>query len=243
MDPGVPPSLKLRKDAVARMTNTMCRFLIAKSEEPFTPQELLEKFADMSKKSHALDGDWQGDGWGVSYKNVKNDWVLYHSLLPVWEDTAMFSRLPSTTHLVIHARSASFPTQKGVLSYNQPYIEKNILFVFNGLLKGVSFPTPVPGAIGAQKIWNLLKDYITTRSPKKALEETIKELKRHTKHIQALNIGISDGDQFWVYNEYADFPEYYSLHLSINKKFSFIASEPLEGYTFDTSPVQKIVTL
>src|SRR6202142_539068 len=125
----------------------MCRFLIAKSNKSFDPQPFVTAFTDMAKKSKALDGDWQGDGWGASYLNEKDEWKTYHSLQPVWNDAQRLTINNRTTQLVLHARSASFPSQKGFLEYNQPYTKENLSFVFNGLLRGVTFPSPLPGTI------------------------------------------------------------------------------------------------
>lgn len=221
----------------------MCRFLLAKSVTAFSPAILLEKFSDMSQKSKALDGDWQGDGWGVSTKNVDGSWKTYTSLSPIWEESNTFTSLQPTTHLVVHARSASFPSQKGILEYNQPFIQGNIAFVFNGLLKGVSFPTPIAGTIGAQKIWTIAKKHLQEMTVSEALSQTIQTLNKHTKTIQALNVGITDGTSIFAYNQYMDFPEYYSLHLHKEKTLSFIVSEPLEGYPSHPIQPKKIITI
>ena len=45
----------------------MCRFLLAKSENPIKPKTILEQFSIMAQKNKTYDGDWQGDGWGFSW--------------------------------------------------------------------------------------------------------------------------------------------------------------------------------
>src|SRR3989344_4992469 len=136
----------------------MCRFLLVKSKKLIKPQKLLLQFAQMAKKSRALDGDWQGDGWGVAYKNQK--WEIHKSLNPIWQDENTFNKFPKTDLFLVHARSASFPKDRGVIEFNQPFIYKNYAFVFNGLLRGVRLPMKVSGRIGAEKIWFLLKKYL-----------------------------------------------------------------------------------
>ena len=146
----------------------MCRFLLVKSKKSVKPHKFLASFALMAKKSKAYDGDWQGDGWGIVWMANKK-WNIFKSLSPIWEDEHKFPDFPSTTIFAIHARSASFPQHKNNLEYNQPFINDSTVFVFNGLLKGVNLPYKVPGIIGAQKIWFLLKHELKNNSPVKAL--------------------------------------------------------------------------
>lgn len=91
-----------------------------------------------------------------------------------------------TTHLAHHVTSVSFPSQKGVEDYNQPFVENNTIFVFNGLLQGVSFPTPIPGADRFPKDLEPREKTSTgkERSPK-PWKKTVQVLQAHTKHIQA----------------------------------------------------------
>ncbi len=125
----------------------MCRFLMVKSAEPFAPAALLESFAEMAEKSRAPDGDRQADGWGIAWPDGDGGWIVRKSIRPVWEDAGAFPEIPAAAAFVVHARSASFPEQKDVLDYNQPYASEKAAFVFNGLLRGVALPFPVEGRI------------------------------------------------------------------------------------------------
>ena len=211
----------------------MCRFLLSKSTEKQETTQLLESFANMAQKSKAYDGDWQGDGWGASWWN-EGKWEQYVSLKPVWEDRTIFSFIPSTNLLVLHARSASFSKDKESIGYNQPFVKGKYAFVFNGLLKGVSIPYSLEGSIGSQKIWSLVQKYLVNDSPKIALEKTVRELNKHTRSIQALNIGLSDGKNIYAYTQYAMHPEYYHLGHSTSKEMTLVVSEQIEGYGFET---------
>ncbi|MDP4011559.1 MAG: class II glutamine amidotransferase [Candidatus Roizmanbacteria bacterium] len=210
----------------------MCRFLLAKSREKQDPTQLLESFADMAQKSKAYDGDWQGDGWGASWWNGRS-WEQYVSLKPVWEDREFFSFIPETSLLCIHARSASFERHKNTIEFNQPYIQGRYAFVFNGLLKGVTLPHPLSGTIGAQKIWSLLQIYLKKYSPENALKRTVTDLNKHSRFIQALNIGLSDGKNIYAYTQYATHPQYYHLGHSTSKETTIVVSEQIEGYEFE----------
>jgi len=231
----------------------MCRFLLCKSKQKTNPQQILESFAKMAKKSKAFDGDWQGDGWGISWLDKNNCWQIYKSLKPIWEDVQSIKRLYMTTMFAIHARSATFPQHKKNIEYNQPYLYNQYAFVFNGYLKGVSLS--IPGKIGAQKIWFLLRKVLDHpqgdnnkrhKHPAgviKALEKVKNLLKKNTKQIQALNIGLSDGEKIYALTYYSKHPKYYQLHYYKDSSLQFICSEPLEGYSSALITANQIITL
>lgn len=209
----------------------MCRFLLAKSSNPFQPKQFLTDFSKMAEKSKAFDGDWQGDGWGFSWLDSKNQWKLYRSLKPIWTDVQSIKRLDIKTNmLVIHARSATFPQHKDNVDFNQPYISSEYSFVFNGYLRGVSLS--IPGKIGAQKIWYLLQRVLKEKKPIEALEKVKNLLQKNTKEIQALNIGFSDGKNIYAMSYYTKHPEYYRLRYLKSRELSLISSEPIGEYNF-----------
>lgn len=220
----------------------MCRFLLAKSKEKIDPKYILKGFAEMARKSKAYDGDWQGDGWGVSWWNGKS-WEQYVSLKPVWKDEDFFSFIPETTSLIVHARSASFDRHKNTIEYNQPYIQGRYAFVFNGLIKGVTLPHQLDGKIGAQKIWSLVLMYLKKYSPELALKKAIFDLNKHSRFIQALNIGLSDGKNIYMYNQYANHEKYYRLQSHITKQLVIGVSEKIEGFEFVPVNLKKILKL
>ena len=218
----------------------MCRFLLAKSKNKFDPKPLFEKFAGMSKESKSYDGDWQGDGCGASWLD-KGKWQTKTSIKPIWKSTEIFSEIPETSQLIVHARSASFPKHKGVLEYNQPYVYKNYAFVFNGLLKGVSLPYQLEGTIGAQKIWSLLKKFLVAFSPNESLLRTVDILNKHTREIQALNIGLSDGDEIYIYTQFGKHPDYYQLRSHQKDDLIIVCSESLEGMEFRPIETKRVL--
>ncbi len=218
----------------------MCRFLLAKSSNSFLPKQILTEFAETAKKSKAFDGGWQGDGWGFSWLDKRNKWKLYRSLKPIWKDQSSFDSFPKTLICVIHARSATFPQQKGNIEFNQPYLNNSYSFVFNGYLKGVSLS--IPGKIGAEKIWFLLQKTLKEKKPVDALEKVKNILKKNTKRIQALNIGFSDGKNIYALSYYSKHPEYYRLRYFKTRELSIISSEPIGDYLFSKTSSGSILS-
>lgn len=219
----------------------MCRFLAVKSNKPINPQSLLKSFAIMAENSRAFDGDWQGDGWGISWLDDNNNWQLYKSLKPVWKEVHSIRLLKPTTMFFVHARSASFPQHKDNIEYNQPFIQQPYSYVFNGLLKGVSLS--LPGEIGASKIWNLLYSQTKKNNPKTALDKTKTILQKNSKELQALNIAFSDKRNIYALCYYSKHEKYYQLHLYKNDTLQFICSEPLSGYSSTPISSNQIIAI
>lgn len=221
----------------------MCRFALINTSNPIKPQALLHKFADMAEVSRAPDGDIQGDGWGIAWRSDqgadqaagqarKQGWQRFTSIDPIWESRAEFARFPSTNLFLIHARSASFAKDKNQVGYNQPYTAADLAFVFNGLLRGMRFPRPLAGTIGAQKIWSLVQEV--------GLTEAIAQLNQYASEVQALNLGLSDGQKLYVYSQFSNNTDYYTLHFHQSSDLTLISSEPLAGLSFAPLEAKKV---
>jgi len=221
----------------------MCRFLMVKSPSPIPVGPILERFAGMAERSRAPDGDRQADGWGAGWLDQRGNWRIRKSIRPVWEDSGAFRGIPESRVFLIHARSASFPRHKEVIAYNQPFVDDAFAFVFNGFLRGVSFPFPVKGDIGAQKIWTLLSSLMATAGPETCLARLMELLDRNTRLIQALNIGICDKNHLFASCRYIGDEPYYQLHYHKAPALSMICSEPLAGFRFSPMPRQGVFKL
>ncbi len=207
----------------------MCRFILVKSEKEIKPIEILNKFSVDVKKNKTPDGDLQEDGWGFCYLNEKDQWQIYKSIKPIWEETKKFSEFPKCKMFLSHARSASFVNQKGFIEFNQPYISKDYAFVFNGLLKGVNLPN-IPGKIGAEKIWNMLQIQLKKENPKKALASIKNKLLKSSREIVALNIGLADKDGIYSLNFFTSHKDYYQMFKSVGNNAAIVCSSKI-SYT------------
>lgn len=214
----------------------MCRFLIARSPAPFLPAELMTAFAEMVEASRAPDGDRQKDGWGIGWIDQNRRWQVHKSIHPIWEDGEFFFCIPASRIFLVHARSASFPGQQVNPAYNQPFVMGAYGFVFNGLLQGVSLPVPVSGEIGSQKIWTLLSKKLLRLPPVLSLEETARYLSQHSRRIQALNIGLCDQTNFYMFSRFEDSTDYYRLWFHDSLPLKLVCSEPLSGFDFIPLP-------
>lgn len=218
----------------------MCRFLLLKSKKSLQPKDILEAFAQAVKNSPTPQGDKQEDGWGIAWWR-ENKWHLFKNLNPIWESKHLFNIISPTQFLIVHARSASFEKHKNNVEFNQPFIFKNYSFVFNGFLKGVNIF--VPGRFGAEKIWYLVKKNLKNKNPKKALNQVQIFLKKNSKKISALNIGLSDGKKIFAFCYYTQFPQYYQLHYHQSKEISIITSEKINSLPFLSLTSNKLLEL
>lgn len=221
----------------------MCRFLMMKSAVRVETGRFLESFAAVTEKSRTPDGDRQKDGWGAAWLDGQKTWRAHRSALPMWEDRDSWARIPRSAFLLIHARSASFPGHKDSLDYVQPFIKGAYGFVFNGLLQGVSFPTPVPGRIGSQKIWTLILKQLQRHDPGSSLSSVDGLLSRYSRRIQALNIGLCDQANLYAYNRTDEGGDYYQLRYHSSPFLKLICSEPVDGFDFRALPPGRLFVL
>lgn len=165
------------------------------------------------------------------------------SLRPIWQDGEALDDIPAGRIFLLHARSASFPDQKEILEFNQPFVEGRRAFVFNGLLKGVAFPRPLEGRIGAQKIWSLLKPDAAAGPLDGVLETAVREIASHSREIAALNIGLVEDEKIAIYAHGADVLPYYHLWTAERDGRTVVCSEPLPNLPFRLLPAGAVITV
>jgi predicted glutamine amidotransferase len=221
----------------------MCRFLMAAFAEPEDPGGLLARFADMCRESRSPDGDRQADGWGAAWFDESAGWTVRKSLRPIWRDDCLLETIPRAKILAVHARSASFLRHRDNLAFNQPFFEGPAAFVFNGFLRGVRLPRPVPGGIGSQKIWALLRGLLESHPPETAVRRLDSLLEASSREIQALNLGLCTPDRLIVLNRAAHPSPYYRLHASRSRGPVLVASEPLADIDFQPLPPGKVISI
>ena len=202
---------------------------MVKGKEKFSIKDFAISFSQKCKESK----EWQGDGWGVCWLNDCNEWETFKSLSPIWEDLEKFEEFPKSQIFLVHARSSTFEKDKGNIEFNQPFVDKEIAFVFNGEIRGVK-GIEVPGKIGSQKIFNLIKNYLKNYTIENSILKTKEKILKHSKEIRALNLGICDKNNFFVLSLYNCNKDYYELNYFVNANFSIVSSEKILKFNFQT---------
>jgi glutamine amidotransferase len=192
----------------------MCRLFAFRSDDQCDISEYLEAFADACKKSP----EYQGHGWGIYYITQKGP-HLYRALNPIWEDD--FSFLEQSRYGLVHARSA-FRDEGIHLANNMPFLSSKYQFIFNGELHGVKIRSD--GNTGAMKLFRLyqrlLQDDVIS-----GLDRTMKVVNKKTDYIRAANIILGDGNRFYVYSDFNEDSNYFTLHTSTVENSLLISSE------------------
>lgn len=228
----------------------MCRFLLIRSKKKIKPETLLNKFALMCQKSRAPDGDLQGDGWGIALRQssgqakIKDEkWEVYKSLKPIWEERDKFHKFPESDLFVVHARSAGFPQHKGNIEFNQPFIQDDLCFVFNGMIKGVKIGKKLTGKIGAQKIFSLILDEKRGKSIEEVLKSVNKLLLEKSEKIIGMNIGVVKENKFYILCEYEKNSNYFGIRYFKNKNLTIACSQSIGSYAFKVMNKGEILVL
>jgi len=212
----------------------MCRFLLARSEEAASLASLLEEFAEMCAESRTVEGDRQEDGWGIAWLE-SGVWNRWRSLRPIWEEKGRFPSFPPTTLFAAHARSAGFPDQKGVLAYNQPFLDHSLCFVFNGMIQGMRLNRPLAGRIGAQKVFSWAVERMGEE--KADGETTLRDLRAwvlgSARQVVACNIGMISGGKLLALCQYLDHPQYFTLRHASRGGLTLICSEQIGSYVWN----------
>ncbi len=234
--------------ARSHLNTKMCRFLLVRSKNKIKPETLLDQFAQMCEKSHAPDGDWQGDGWGIAIKSQKSKvkskkWDIYKSLKPIWEEKDKFQEFEEINSFVVHARSSGFPQHRGNIEFNQPYISDGLCFVFNGMIKGVKVGRILEGKIGAQKIFSLILQEQKNKSMGEVLKFTDKLLLDNSTKIYGMNIGVVQNDKFYVLCEYEENADYFGIRYYQDDLLSIVCSEPIGNYQWKMMRKGDIISL
>ena len=177
----------------------MCRFLLLSSDEPCEVREVMEQFARMCEQSTCLDGDWQGDGWGVAWWEEHTGWSRHRSLAPVWTEADYGRQVPATRRLVVHARAASFPEHKGDLAFAQPLRARAVCLrvqrPHRRRAPAARHEDPRRHRGGENLVSWYGNGWTKAWSLRDALAWVYAFLERHSRRIQGCNMGLSDGRQ------------------------------------------------
>lgn len=194
----------------------MCRLLAVKSDNEFYAEEYLKFFSLISKNSK----EFQGHGWGCSF--LENDkWRHYKSIKPVWEDG--ISGFGKTKLLIAHARSA-FKDEGIRIENNMPFFDDSHVFVFNGELRGVKINSE--GRIGAEKIFNFIKRF-DKGNMTDAVKRSTDIINKKTSYVRAMNIIISCIENIYVYSQFNEDPDYFTMYYREHESVKIISSMPL----------------
>jgi len=196
----------------------MCRLLAVRGTVKFPVASYLEPFAQVARESR----EYQGHGWGVAYRTDNKKWAYYKNVKPIWEDD--LRQFPASDMLIAHVRSA-FHDEGIVVDNNMPFYDERAIFIFNGELQGVRLREE--GRIGAEKIFNVIKRF-DRGDLGVAIQKATALIDKRTRYVRAMNIIMTDRQQFYVSSAYAERPAYFQMAVK-HDPVLVICSEPFPG--------------
>lgn len=202
----------------------MCRLLLITSKQVKTIVPHLQAFARIAETSE----QWQGDGWGIAYRDRSGKISIYKSLQPIWKDQKIFSIFPPTNFALVHARGAYKQPNLDIRN-NHPFQSGKWLFAFNGYIQGVTIK--IPGSTGAKKIFNLLLKNLKLLPPKRAIAKTVEQIEKNSQHIVAMNFILTDAKKAYVYCCYSENENYFALRYYKGLDVTIICSQEYD-YSF-----------
>lgn len=206
----------------------MCRLLAVRSTVKVAAVTYLEPFARVARESR----EYQGHGWGVAYRVEGGEWAYYKNIKPIWEDD--LQQFPASDMFIAHARSA-FRDEGIVVENNMPFYDERSIFIFNGELQGVRLREE--GRIGAEKIFNVVKRF-DRGDLGIALQKATALIEKRTRYVRAMNIIMTDRQQFYVSSSYAERPSYFQMAVKQDPAL-VICSDPFPGESdWETIPNQ-----
>jgi len=204
----------------------LCRLLYVNSKEEFSIAEYLKKFAGVAKQSR----EYQGHGWGFAFSQY-DKWNYYKNIKPIWEDD--LTQFGKSKRIIAHARSA-FKDEGIVVENNMPFYDGNYIFIFNGELQGVKIKEE--GRIGAEKIFNYIQRF-DKGNIKAALQKGTGIISTKSAYVKAMNILLTDKSAAYVYSQFNEDEDYFTIHRKIKNETIIVCSDPFAG-EIDWEPVQ-----
>ncbi|MEI6222007.1 MAG: class II glutamine amidotransferase [bacterium] len=206
----------------------MCRLLYISCIQPIALSVNLAAFAETSRTSPR----WQGDGWGIVFKNADGEWQSYKSLESIWNEQTVFSALPATRFALSHVRGA-FGVNTKKLENTHPFQSGKWWFAFNGNIQGMKMR--VPGSIGAKKIFNLVLNELEISKPEDALCNVADEIARNSRYIVGLNCILTDGEKTYVYCRWGEREDedYYAIRYYKSGDLTIVCSREYGEYPFE----------
>ena len=193
----------------------MCRLLYVRSSTPVSIGKHLIRFAETAENSP----EDQSHGWGCAWLE-SDEWRFYHSLKPIWEDD--IANFPKAGYFVAHSRSA-YRNEGIMIENNMPFTDGDMVFVFNGELKGVRIRER--GRIGAEKVFNFVKRF-DSGDMLDAVERGVSALVKKTRYVRAMNFVIAGKREAWLNSIYSEYPEYFQMHEKITDSVHIVSSTP-----------------
>ena len=210
----------------------MCRMLAFISEEPI----LIRYYVwEISRSLHWMSRSGRKaphrDGFGLAYKNAEGRMTLRtwgREELPSLE-ARQFAEMAGikTTLFLGHARQASEGYQKMTAAEAHPFVKGSVYLAHNGTIRDADALDTEEGT-DTQRLLRWISLHWEPRSFF-GLQEALRLLLTEVKDYTAINLLITEGTHVYAFCCYSEEPEQYALHYRLDGNLAIVASEPLDG--------------
>lgn len=212
----------------------MTRFLVINKKERFDIEETLRIFAEASENNPTPDGNWQGDGWGISYVDPYLKWRGYKTFVSIWKCMDFFNIFMPSNIFMMHARTLEAEEQYVSEDHNMPYYNDEISFVFDGVEDEQQIN--LEDGYFFDKFWGKILQ-LDQNDFETGLRELCNGITLNKVGLKAANFVISDKKNIYIYSKTENHNNaYYKLKYQINENQIIIASQE---YTMEGAELWK----
>lgn len=216
----------------------MSRFIFINKKQRFDIEENLKAFAALSEDNPTPEGNWQGDGWGISWVDPYLKWRDYRTFISIWKNTEfMHIFMPSNTFL-LHVRTLEVAEEYISEEHNLPYSTDELTFVFDGEL--TSTEAIKESQLPADRIWEKIKS-LNRENLESEFRQLCESIDLEKENLKAANLVLSDKNNLYVYNKYnPEFEYYYQIKFVTNEEKIIFSSQEMSIENLQITDWQKM---
>ncbi|MBP9758755.1 hypothetical protein KBD45_03600 [Candidatus Dojkabacteria bacterium] len=216
----------------------MSRILVINKKERFDVEENFKIFAEVSENNPTPDGNWQGDGWGISYIDPLLKWRGFKTFVSIWKNIGFAHIFMPSNIFMLHVRTLIVEEEYVSEENNLPYFNDELSLVYDGDQLESKIDKSVKPLI--DRIWEQIQ--IVDKSNLESEFKTIcEQINLEAEGYKAFNLVLSDKQNMYVYCKYNPEAEsYYQIHYFTNELKTIISSQPLEIEDMQLDQWQKL---
>lgn len=203
----------------------MSRFLFINKKERFDIETDLTVFAENAEMNHTPEGNWQGDGWGISWLDPLGGWREFKLFMPIWKNKDfLYMFTPSNTFLM-HVRTLAAEEEYISEEHNLPFTNENISFAFDGDL--IESEIGTANKLIADKFWETIKTF-DLNNLENEFKNFCENINLETEALKAANLVLCNKENVYVYSKYkTELESYYQLNYVIDENKIVFSSQEM----------------
>jgi predicted glutamine amidotransferase len=204
----------------------MSRILFINKKERFDIETDLTAFAEHAENNPGPEGNWQGDGWGVSWLDPLNNWREFKLFPPIWQNKDFLYMFTPSNTFMAHVRTLAVEEEYTSEENNMPYTNNELAFACDADL--LESKVDSADKLVGLRLWEDIQ-----KLDKKNLEQEFKKLCENInleeKALKSANLVLCDKENVYVYCKYlAERKDYYQIRYWIDESKIIFSSYEIE---------------